>query len=270
MQVLESPIVWKALPRYHLKNILDDFQIADFERQINNRHVRMLKDAIMQNKFYNNMICVTNRESPWVVFDGQHRLSALWLCHIEEGLKHYNLMLGIFPKEYARLAYRRINMGKPLRLKDHLKALDDKKTPFFTELSQWLTHHPRPDKLLYVNVIKAMTYARGYGKIASIETVDYVIEQTRPNEIAIAKKILQATFTHTPTTYGSRLYQSPIFRNLFKAAYKHNLSDLQISRLIDLLLKSNVIKEITQFRKHSDIVKVYEYMQEHLLPGIIK
>jgi hypothetical protein len=267
-QILASPVQWWELPNYRLEKIRDDFQIADFEREVNSRHVRMLKDAIMENKFYNNLISVTNTDAPYIVFDGQHRLSALWLCHIEEGLKRYNLMLGIYPKEYARLAYRRINMGKPLQLKHHLKALDDKSNKFFTELEPWLSHHPRPDKPLYINMVQCMVYTRGYK--VNIENIDYVIEQTKPKEIEVAKKVCQAASAHTPVIFGSKLYQSQIYRNLYKAAYKYNLSDSQITRLINLLLKDKQIKEITQFRKHADIINVYSYLEENLIQEVLK
>jgi hypothetical protein len=93
-------------------------------------------------------------------------------------------------------------MGKPLQLKHHLKALDDKSNKFFTELEPWLSHHPRPDKPLYINMVQCMVYTRGYK--VNIENIDYVIEQTKPKEIEVAKKVCQAASAHTPVIFGSK------------------------------------------------------------------
>lgn len=270
MKELKSPVEWKPLFKYNLASLRDDFQIADFERELNNKHVRMLKDAIMENKFYNNMISVTNTEKPWIVFDGQHRLSALWLCHIEEGLKSYNLMLGMYPKEYARIAYRRINMGKPLKLNHHVKALDDKTNPFFTELEPWLSHHPRPDKPLYVSMIQAIVYTRSYGRQANIENIDYIMDKIIPKEIEIAKRICIVTKKRNSEIFGERMYSATIYRNIYKITYKNNLDENQIDNLISLMLQDKTIKEISKTRESGYIHRIHDHTLKSILPEVLK
>ena len=269
MLIRSPPVEWKPLFQYELKNLRNDFQIADFEREVSTKHVHYLKDAIMSNKFYNNMISATQGDKPWNVFDGQHRLSALWLCHIEEGLKKYNLMLGLYPKDYARIVYRRINMGKPLLARHHLKALDDKKNPFFTKLEPWLSHHPRPDKPLYMTMLQAFVYARGYGKAAGIDNVDYVLEQTTAKEIETGIKLCEVTASLTKEIFGERLYHVPIYRNVFKATLVHNLNHAQIEKLINKMLKDHQIKEIAKTRNHADVAKVFDYIEAKILPEIL-
>ena len=270
MKGLSSPVIWKPLFNYELKNLRNDFQIADFERVVNNRNVRNLKDAIMENKFYNNMISVTNPKKPWTVFDGQHRLQVLWLCYLEYKIKKYNLMLAIFPEEFGRLIYRRINMGVALKLKDHIKAMDDKKTPFFNELRTWLSHDPRPDKPLYVTMLQALAFARGATNLLSLRTLDDFIPSVTKTEIEYCKIFLSAILRHSPTIFGSIVYGVTVFRPAFRSSQKHKLTEDQVIKLLVILKQDKLVKELSVTRQRTDIVRIYERIESVLLKEILQ
>lgn len=254
--VLSPKVQWKELKHFPLRKIKEYFKIADFEREVNTKNVRNLKTAILDNNFFNNAIFVTNSQKPFVVFDGQHRLSALWLCHIENKLQNYDLMLAIYPKEYARTAYRRTNMGKPLQLRHHLKALDDKTVKFFTELEPWLSHHPRPDKLLYINLLNAITFARGYR--IHVDNIDYVIAKTTLKEIEYSKTFLTAIKHHSPVIYKAQVYNSVILRPAFRTGLENKLDESQLTKLFNLMLNDEIIKEANLTRHKEDILRAYE------------
>lgn len=268
---LESPVKWVKLKKYDLANIKQDFEIADFEREINQGHVKSLAESIIQHKIlYNNIISVTNEKSPWTVFDGQHRLTALWLCYTEKKVRFCDLMLAVYPKEFGRVIYRRINMGLPLQLKSHLKAMDDGKNEFFKSLEPHLSHHPRPDKPEYATVIQAIGYAKGFRNSVSIKTIDELMEQIGKKEIDTAIKVCKSVRGYSPTVFGERVYQATYLRNIFKIAYKHDLSEKQIEKLIDKMLKDTKIPEMAIRRRMRDIIQVYEYLHNGIILDILK
>lgn len=160
-------------------------------------------------------------------------------------------------------------MGLPLQLKNHLKAMDDGKTPFFTELAPWLSHHPRPDKPEYVSILQAIAYSRGLTRAVSINTVDDVISVIKQKEIDVAIKLCSVTKSYNPQIFGNRLYQAPIYRNAYKAAYVYSLNEQQIQKLIDSMLKDKIIPELAITRNRKDLVRVYEHIKENIIPGIM-
>lgn len=173
--ISSPPIIWKELKNYQLKNLKKDFNIAEFERRASPGHIKDIVNAILSNKFYDPVIRVVRATKPWVVIDAQHRLQALWICYSQHGLKSYNLMLAIYPEQFARTIYRRNNMGKALLTRDHSRALDDKKTPFFMELKPWLQHEKTPQKQSYPEMLHALHYAKGARNIVQIRELDSVV-----------------------------------------------------------------------------------------------
>jgi hypothetical protein len=270
MNVKSPPVVWTPLLKYKLKNLKEDFQIADFERVINQGHVKKIKQAILEGTFYDNAIHVTNDKKPWSVIDGQHRLSALWLCYLENHVEEFDLMLATYPREAARIIYRRLNMGKTLQLKDHLKAMDDGKHPFFTELKPWMSHDPRPDKPVYISLLQAIHYANGGKDSISVLTLDTAFKNIKNTNIAAAKLFCEATKRHTTKIFGERLYFSNYYRNIYKFTLKYNLKEKQIDKLIKLILEDNQVQEIAQTRNMIDLVRTYEFIREKILPKVIK
>lgn len=265
--IKSPPITWKALPKYQLKNLKADFKIADFERLANGRHVKKILDAILSNQFYDPVVRVT-KEKPYLVIDAQHRLQALYIAHTQHGLKEYDLMLAIYPPEFARFIYRKINMGKRLVAKDHLKALDNGKVAFFTELRPWLSHDPRPDKPQYDSVVQAVYYSKGAKKAASVEDLDTILQQITNKDIEKLKIFCEAVVAHSPYIYGAAVYYAAIFRNIFKISIENNLSKTQIISLINATINSKDIKAVMKDRRWDDLLKVYAMITDKIMPTI--
>jgi len=84
------------------------------------------------NEFFDNIISVVlKKNGKYEVIDGQHRITALGRLRDNFYVTKYDLVLMIFQENISRKIYRQIDLGKPLKLQDHLRALDNNKNPFF-------------------------------------------------------------------------------------------------------------------------------------------
>jgi hypothetical protein len=265
---IPPPITWKPLFNYDLSKLKEDFKIADFERTAKPSHIREIVTAILTNRFYDPVIRVVKDTKPFVVLDAQHRLQALWLAHTQYGLKKYNLMLAIYPEEFARTIYRRLNMGKPLLTRDHSRALDDKKTPFFTELQPWLSHDRTVSKGPYTDMLHALHYAKGARHTVQVRDLDSVLGGITKHDIEIMKNFCQAIKSHFPVVFHALVYRAAIYRNIFKIGHENNFNAVQFGSLINAATSNSKIKQVTAGRKHSDLLVAYKIMVDEILPKI--
>jgi len=151
------------LDEFDLTKLEKTFRPANFERRVSTGKVHKIADAIMQSKFIDNVIRVVSAPSgssvKYEVIDGQHRLEALRYSREYYGLENYDLVVFCYTGGEQREIYRRLNLGKPLTLSDHLKALDTGRVPFFNELKDHCDHYS-PIKLKYATVLNWLHYAK--------------------------------------------------------------------------------------------------------------
>jgi len=264
MKIKSPPVQWVELKQYKLENLYNDFKIAEFERTINDSHVLKILDSINNNRFYDNVIRVAKlKNGTWLVMDAQHRLKALHHAYKTLGLTHYDLMLAVYPLDYARLIYRKINLGKSLKPADHLKAMDDKKTPFFTELKPWLTHDPRPDKLPYMAMLQALAYARKSRPLTQQDLDDFIPSITE-KEVKQCAVMLAACSRHTPTVIHGKIYKSAIFRTVFRILIERNISEDDTISILKFASTNKRIYDVHHWRKNTTLNEVYALLLENL------
>jgi hypothetical protein len=143
----EAKIV--TLQDFDLTKIEDYFQFAVFERKVSTNKSHSIAHAIIENRFTDNVLrCVVGSGvAKYDVIDGQHRIEGLRYARDNFGLENYDLVLFVYTGGNQREIYRRLNLGKPLTLSDHLKALDTGKIRFFNELRSACDHSVKGGKL---------------------------------------------------------------------------------------------------------------------------
>jgi len=268
-KIIPPPIKWVPLKNYRLANIKKDFQIADFERELANGHVDYIREAIRNNEFYNIMLCVV-KGKPYVIIDGQHRLTALLLEHQQNKLKTYNLMLAVYPEEFARNIYRRLNFGKKLKAEDHTRALDDGKSQFFNELQPWAMHQRRADKVSYMDVLHALKYAKRIQQFKRADALNVLqlepfIKSLTQEDIDLAKLVVSTLRKDYPMTHDSPIYMMAFFRNLFKLAKSHKLNERQISSVAKQLVDRKDLVNLAKARSHHEVVRIYSICEALLV-----
>jgi len=249
----------KVLMDFELCKIKETFHIPEFERRLGSMHVRKIVEAIKNNRFYDNVIRVTKiNESKYEVLDGQHRLSALWCVHKEQGLKKYDLVIQIFNSEFARTVFRRLNMGKPLNLEDHTKALDDGTKLFFNKLHHLLNHKQQPNRTTFTNILHAIKYAKtGSPVTVKPYRLEKFIETINKEDIEFCKRFLQAMYNSSPTVPHSTHFKSAVFRNAYRLGYENNLETNEISKLVDAMIKNPKLIDYVESSALKDISILY-------------
>ena len=266
---IKSPDVeWRTLTAFNLAKISKIFEIADFERTISPRHVTRIMNAIRTNTFYDNIIRVVKRDDGrYDVIDAQHRLSALWRLHKEEGLGTYDLVLQIFDREYARTVFRKLNMGKALTVRDHTKAMDTGKIEFFTELAEYCTHNKNDHKGTYADLLSALSYAKtGSPRAVNTFTIERILEGVTKEDITFMQDFCHAIKQVSPLRKGSSYYRALVYRNIFKIGYENELSWMDMMPLFEKAVVNEKIK--WRFDKNNELIirEVYDIIIDEVIP----
>lgn len=159
---------------YDLSGIPKEFKIADFERQVRQRHMLQIADAIISRTLYDSTITVVKpakEGQPYEVIDGQHRLTAMQHLHKLGQLDKYTFVVRVLHAEDARLAYRRLNSGKPLNIFDLFKSYDDGTVPYFNMLRPYCAHYKSTHRIPYGTVAYAYMYGLRNEHIMNRESV---------------------------------------------------------------------------------------------------
>ncbi len=99
------------LKDFDLSKIEETFQYASFERRISKRKVHLIAQAVMDNKFTDNVLrVVKTNPAKFEVLDGQHRIEGLRYARDEFGLQTYELILFCYLGGNRREIYRRLNL----------------------------------------------------------------------------------------------------------------------------------------------------------------
>ena len=268
------------LKEFDLSKIEETFQYASYERRVSKHKVHKIAHAILENKFTDNVLRVVDSPGPvkYDVVDGQHRIEGLKYAREYWGLGTYDLVLFVYLGGNQREIYRRLNLGKPLTLSDHLKALDNGKSKFFNSLREMCTHYTKGGKMRYSTIINCLHYA----KSTSIRPVrplaiDDFINSITLREIVIVKKFIPI-LQQIATNPESPFYRYTIMRNFFRIYFENEIADGGMIALGDVLRKSQKIQELAEKRDTFAMRGIYHYIIDiagpkvglHLEKGLVK
>jgi hypothetical protein len=264
----EAKIV--TLKQFPLSKIEEYFQFASFERKISSRKTHMIADAIIDNKFTDNVLRVisSSEDVKYDVIDGQHRIEGLRYARENYGLETYDLVLFVYTGGNQREIYRRLNLGKPLTLTDHLKALDDGKEKFFNSLRNECDHYERPGKFRFSTIMNCLHYAKSTS-IRAVRplAIDDFIRSISARDITVVKAfipILQQIATNT----DDQFYRYTIMRNFFRIYYENNISNDKIISLGKLLRKSGKVRDLAEKRDTFAMRGIYHYIIDIAAPKV--
>ena len=264
----ESKVV--TLNNFDLKKIEDTFEYANFERRISKRKVHMIANAMMDNKFTDNVlrVCAGNKSAEYEVLDGQHRVEGLRYARDNFGLQNYDLILMNYQGGNRREIYRRLNLGKPLTLTDHLKALDNGKQRFFNELRNYCDHYKTPGKVEYRSVINCLYYSKSTS-IRALRplAIDDFIKTITMRDLQVTQLFLKL-LPQIATNPDSIFYHYTLLRNFFRIYFENRTSDDKMIALGDVLSHSNKIKELAEKRDSFAMRGIYHYIIDIAGPKI--
>jgi len=259
-----------TLHDFPLEKIEEYFQFAVFERKVSTKKSHSIAHAIIENRFTDNVLrCVPGSGSAkYDVIDGQHRIEGLRYARDNFGLEIYDLVLFVYTEGNQREIYRRLNLGKPLTLSDHLKALDNGKVRFFNELTKVCDHSVKGGKLRYATVINCLYYA----KSTSIRPVrplaiDDFIKSVTTHDLKIINAfvpILQQIATNPDSIF----YHYTLMRNLFRIFYENDLTINEMVKLGDVIKKSSKVKELAEKRDTFAMRGIYHYIIDISAPKV--
>ena len=258
-----------VLKEFDLTEIEKTFQYASFERRISKHKVHSIAQAMMDNKFTDNVLRVItagNNSAKFEVLDGQHRIEGLKYARDEFGLQTYDLIIFCYLGGNRREIYRRLNLGRPLTLADHLKGIDDGNNMFFNLLRKECDHYRTPDKMSYQNVINCLHYAKSTS-IRAIRplAIDDFISSITQQDIATVKQFI-SVLNQMATHPDSLFYHYTLLRNFFRVFYENKLSNDDMLKLGDVLKRAPKIKELAEKRDTFAMRGIYHYIIDIAAP----
>ena len=260
----------KFLKNFSLDKIEKTFQPAQFERRMSTTKFHRMADAIMENKFVDNVIRVVDGTGKigYDVVDGQHRIEALRYARDYYGLESYDLTLFIYKGGNQREIYRRLNLGKPLTLGDHLKALDTGRVPFFNELRGLCDHYIKGGNLKYSTALNCLHYAKSTSiRPVRPYAIDDFLQSISPTDI---KKVLSfiPVMQQIATNPDSPFYRYTIMRNFFRVYFENKVPDSKMIELGQILLKSSKVTDLADKRDTFAMRGIYHYIIDIAAPKV--
>jgi len=258
------------LNNFDLSLIEKTFKPAPFERRISKMKVHKIANAIMGNQFTDNVLrCVNGTGSvQYEILDGQHRVEGLRYARETFGLQSYDLILFVYSGVNQREIYRRLNLGKPLTLTDHLKALDNGKQKFFNQLRKECDHYTAVDKFRFSTIINCLQYAKSTSIRAIKPTaIDDFLVSVTDNDIANVRSFLPI-LQQIATNPDSMFYHYTIMRNLFRIYYENNITKEKMLALGDILKNAPKVKEMAEKRDTFAMRGIYHYIIDIAAPKI--
>jgi len=259
------------LDEFELSKLETTFRAASFERRVSTTKARKIADAIMRSQFIDNVIRVAaapaNSSVKYEVIDGQHRLEALRYSREYYGLENYDLVVFCYTGGELREIYRRLNLGKPLTLSDHLKALDTGRVPFFNELKNHCDHYSST-KLKYATVLNWLHYAKSTS-IRPVRpiAVDDFMNSIKKVDIKIVNSFVPV-LQQIATNSDSPFYRYTILRNFFRVYYENQVPDEKMVELGKVLLKSLKVTELAEKRDTFAMRGIYHYIIDIAAPKV--
>jgi len=263
--VITSPLyTLKILKDFPLKNLENYFIVADFERQLSKKHVHKILESMARNEFFDNVISVVlKRNGMWEVIDGQHRITALGNLRDSYSVTKYNLVLMIFQEKSSRKIYRQINLAKPLKMQDHLRALDNGKNLFFEMLRPHFVHYNDGRLPKFEMVLNALSYAKN-GSPRAVNP--YFLERMFKNitekdlKIIIAfSKAIRKVEPFIPKQL-QKIYTSSVYRNMFRVGYENKFDQAKWEDFITICKADKTIEKLQDMRTIASVKELYAHM----------
>lgn len=255
---------------FELSKIEEIFQYATFERRISSHKVHKIAHAIMENKFTDNVLRMVESGSTvkYDVIDGQHRIEGLRYARENFGLEEYDLILFVYVGGNQREIYRRLNLGKPLNLSDHLKALDTGSVKFFNLLREYCDHYTRIGKFRYATIINCLHYSKSTS-IRSVRplAIDDFIRSITTRDIGVIRKFIPI-LQQIATNPDSPFYRYTIMRNFFRIYFENNLTEKEMISLGGIIKKSAKVQELAEKRDTFAMRGIYHYIIDIAAPKV--
>ena len=254
---------------FNLKDLETTFTPAKFERRTSKNKIHKIANAMIENKFIDNVIRVVNSTSvTYDIIDGQHRVEALHYAREYFGLETYDLIVFCYQGGNQREIYRRLNLGKPLTLADHLKALDNGKLKFFNELRDYCVHYRAVGSQSYATILNCLHYAKSTSiRTVRTWTVDDFLQAVTPSDLKKIQLFIPL-LDQIATNPESQFYRYTIMRNFFRIYYENKLSEKNTIELGKELLKSFKVKELAEKRDTFAMRGIYHYIIDIAAPKV--
>jgi hypothetical protein len=258
------------LKDFDLSKIEEYFHFAAFERKVSTRKAHMIAHAIIENKFTDNVLRVVpgSGTAKYDVLDGQHRIEGLRYARDEMGLANYDLILFVYKGGNQREIYRRLNLGKPLTLTDHLKALDTGKIAFFNDLRKYCDHYKSGGMMRFATIINCLHYAKSTS-IRSVRPlqIDDFIKSVTPRDTKVVNQFIPI-LQQIATNPDSLFYHYTLMRNFFRIYFENDLTVDNMIKLADVLKKSGKVKEMAEKRDTYAMRGIYHYIIDIAAPKV--
>lgn len=263
-KVESPPYTWKILNKFPLRNLEKTFTIADFERKLRPRHVANMVTSMLNNIFFDNVLSVfIKRNGQFEIFDGQHRIESFGKLRDDHGISYYNLALRIFPERIARRIYRQINLGAPLRMEEHLRALDNGRNQFFVRLRPYFLHYNDGKFPKYEMILSALYYAKnGSPRAVRSLHLDRLFNNITPGDLDTIIQFGRA-MNHIEAFIpkkGQMLYYFQVYRNMFRVGYENAFDQKLWEQFITECKTDRVVAELQKDTKAASVKRIYNYM----------
>ena len=264
-----SPLyIWKSMKNFPLRKLEQTFFIAEFERPLRGRHVSKIVEAMAANEFFNNILsAIQKRNNKLEIIDGQHRIAALKELRENYGVTNYDLIILVFPEKFSRKIYRRINLGKPLKMQDHLRALDNGNHQFFTQLQPYFVHYNDGILPKFSMILSALSYAKnGSPRAVRPLLLDRLFKNITTQDLRIIKSFSIAIDNiepHVPKKHQI-IYSHSVYRNIFRVGYENRFDQSTWENFITLCRGDKNIESLHNDRRIESIRKMYSYMIEKI------
>jgi len=267
-KIISPQYVLKVLKNFPLRKLEETFRIAEFERPVQLRHINKIVEAMAANEFFYNILAVTQKKNgTFEVIDGQHRLGSLKELRDNYDVTHYDMLLLIFPVRFARIIYRRINLGYALKMQDHLRALDNNRHPFFTTLRPFFVHYNDGILPKFSMILSALSYAKnGSPRAVRPLLLDRMFKSITKEDLRAIisfSKALAEIEPHQPKKF-QLLYSFSIYRNMFRVGYENRFNDSTWENFITLCKTDKKIDELHRDRKLAAVRGIYSHMIEKI------
>ena len=247
---------------FKLADIEKTFTPAKFERKVSVQKITKIANAIIDNKFVDNVFRVVkgSTNAQYDVIDGQHRIAGLRYAREYFGLEAYDIILFCYTGGNQREIYRRLNLGKPLTLSDHLKALDNGKIAYFNELRDVCDHYIKGGKFRYSTVLNWIHYAKSTSiRAVRPHAVDDFLQGVSQQDIKKVK-LFVPVLQQIATNPDSPFYRYTILRNFFRVYFENRVPDKSMIELGKILLKSSKVVELAEKRDTFAMRGIYHYI----------
>ena len=270
--MIKTPMCsWDRHKSFKLATIPEVFVIPDFQRVLTEAHKSGIADAILNNNFYDNSIQVGKLPNgKYEVYNGQHRLAALYHVSQEFGLVEYEIILQIFDKEYGRKIFYRLNLGKQVTLQNLTKTFDDGNNVFFNHLRDVCSHKQTKKTTTFSNLLSALRFAKtGSPRALPKQNIEHFMAGITKSDKTFCVRFMKAMGIAAPYVPQSEAYRAPIFRGTFRAGYENDWNEETLKKVIREVQGDQCMKDIIGLGGAIVVTGyAYQYITSTLCPRI--